>query len=144
VVAGTTLAEATHQEAPACAVRARPLVLIIDDFNDAREVYEIALTLEGFAVEGASEGQEGLRKAVDLQPDLIITDLAMPVMNGWETIRELRADDRTRRIPIIACSGDDDPPPTQDAWADVVLAKPCPLEVLLQEVQTILRRSSAA
>jgi CheY-like chemotaxis protein len=107
-------------------------------------VYDIALTLEGFAVEGARDGHEGLRKAVDLRPDIIITDLAMPIMDGWETIRQLRADDRTRRIPIIACSGADEPPHAHDAWVDAMLTKPCPLEVLLQEVQRLLRRSSAA
>jgi two-component system response regulator MprA len=125
-------------------VRTRPLVLVIDDSSDALEVYDIALTLEGFAVEGASDGREGFRKAVDLQPDLIITDLAMPVMNGWETIRQLRADERTRRIPIIACSGDDAPAHAHDAWVDAMLSKPCPLEILLQEVRALLRRTSAA
>jgi CheY-like chemotaxis protein len=119
-------------------------VLVIDDSSDALEVYDIALTLEGFAVEGASDGREGLRKAVELRPDVIITDLAMPIMNGWETIRALRADDRIRRIPIIASSGDDVPPQAEDAWVDAMLTKPCPLQVLLQEVRTILRRSSAA
>jgi CheY-like chemotaxis protein len=84
---------------------------VIDDSGDALEVYDIALTLEGFPVEGARDGRAGFAKAVELQPDLIITDLAMPVMNGWETIRELRDDERTRRIPIIACSGGDDDPP---------------------------------
>jgi CheY-like chemotaxis protein len=131
-------------EAAACPMRSRPLILVIDDSSDALEVYDIALTLEGFAVEGASHGQEGFRKALDLRPDLIITDLAMPIMNGWETIRRLRADDRTCRIPIIACSGRADPPQAQDAWVDATLTKPCPLEKLLQEARAVLRRSSAA
>jgi DNA-binding response OmpR family regulator len=125
-------------------VRTRPLVLVTDDSSDALEVYDIALTLEGFKVEGARDGQEGFRKALDPRPDIIITDLAMPVMNGWETIRELRADERTRRIPIIACSGRDDPPQAQDVWVDATLTKPCPLQMLLQEVRAVLRRSSAA
>jgi two-component system response regulator CpxR len=133
-----------YREVAGDPVRNRPLVLVIDDSSDALEVYDIALTLEGFAVEGARDGREGVRKAVDLRPDLIITDLAMPVMNGWETIRELRADERTRRIPIIACSGGDEPPQADNAWVDAVLAKPCPLQLLLQEVRALLRRSSAA
>jgi two-component system, cell cycle response regulator DivK len=131
-------------EAATSPVRTRPLVLVIDDSSDALEVYDIALTLEGLAVESASDGQEGFRKALDLQPDLIITDLAMPIMNGWETIRRLRADDRTCRIPIIACSDRADPPQAQDAWVDATLTKPCPLEKLLQEARAVLRRSSAA
>jgi CheY-like chemotaxis protein len=86
-----------------------PLVLVIDDSGDTREVYAVLLRLEGFSVEGASDGREGLRKAAELRPDIIITDLSMPVMDGWQTIRRLRADERTRRIPIIACSGEDAP-----------------------------------
>jgi CheY-like chemotaxis protein len=142
--AGTPLASSESWEAAACPVRTRPLILVIDDSSDSLEVYDIALTLEGFAVEGARDGREGFRKALDLRPDLIITDLAMPIMNGWETIRQLRADERTRRIPIIACSGGDEPPRAEDAWVDAMLTKPCPLQLLLQEVRAVLRRSSAA
>jgi two-component system cell cycle response regulator DivK len=71
-------------------VRTRPLVLVIDDSGDAREMYDVVLTLEGFAVEGAGDGREGFSKAVDVRPDIIITDLSMPVMDGWETIRRLK------------------------------------------------------
>jgi DNA-binding response OmpR family regulator len=56
-------------------VRSQPLVLVIDDSGDAREVYDIVLTLEGFAVEGARDGAEGFSKAVELRPDIIITDV---------------------------------------------------------------------
>jgi CheY-like chemotaxis protein len=138
------LAPAHAWEAATSPVRTRSLVLVIYDSSDALEVYDVALTLEGFAVESASDGRERFRKAVELRPDLIITDLAMPVMNGWETIRRLRADERTRGIHIIACSGGDEPAQTQDAWVDAVLTKPCPLQVLLQEMRAVLRRSSAA
>jgi two-component system cell cycle response regulator DivK len=120
---------------------ARLLVLVIDDYNDAREVYEIVLTQEGFAVEGARDGQEGFRKAVDLRPALIITDLSMPGIDGRETIRNLRADDRTRHIPIITCSGKNEPP-QHDVWVDAMLTKPCPLDILVQEVQRVLRRTA--
>jgi CheY-like chemotaxis protein len=103
----------------------------------------VVLRLEGFTVEGASDGQEGFQKAVELLPDIIITDLAMPIMDGWETIRRLRADDRTRRIPIIACSGQA-PNDPHDTWADALLVKPCPLDTLLLEVRQLLRRAAAA
>jgi len=104
----------------------------------------VLLRLEGFTVELASDGQEALQKAVELLPDVIITDLSMPIMDGWETIRRLRADERTRRIPIIACSGEEAPSGTHDSWADAVLTKPCPLETLLLEVRQLLRRSAVA
>jgi two-component system, cell cycle response regulator DivK len=117
---------------------------VIDDYDDTREMYAEVLQLEGFTVEGASDGEEGLQKAVELLPDIILTDLFMPVMDGWETIRRLRADERTRRIPIIACSGDEAPSGMHDSWADVLLAKPCPLDTLLLEVRQLLRRGAAA
>jgi two-component system, cell cycle response regulator DivK len=125
-------------------VRIRPLALVIDDYDDTREMYAEVLRLEGFSVEGARDGQEGLQKAVELLPDIIITDLYMPIMDGWETIRRLRADEHTRRIPIIACSGQKAPGNTPDSRADVLLTKPCPLDTLLLEVRQLLRRSAAA
>lgn len=120
----------------------RPLVLLIDDSDDARDAYAEVLRLEGFAVEEARDGQEGLQKAVELLPDIVITDVTMPIMDGWETIRRLRGDDRTRRIPIIACSGQDVESGIHDALADVLLPKPCPLDTLLLEVRQLLRRAA--
>ena len=122
----------------------RPLALVIDDSDDTREVYTVVLRLEGFTVEGARDGREALQKAVELLPDIIITDLAMPIIDGWETIRRLRADDRTRRIPIIACSGEEAPSDAHDTRADALLTKPCPLDTLLLEVRQLLRRGAAA
>jgi CheY-like chemotaxis protein len=122
----------------------RPLALVIDDSDDTRDLYAVMLRLEGFSVEGASDGQEALQKAVELLPDIIITDLYMPIMDGWEMIRRLRAGERTRRIPIIACTGEEAPNGTHDSWADVLLAKPCPLDTLLLEVRQLLRRGAAA
>jgi two-component system, cell cycle response regulator DivK len=122
-------------------VSTRPLALVIDDDDDTREVYAEVLRLEGISVEVASDGQEALQKAVELLPDIIITDLSMPIMDGWETIRRLRADERTRRIPIIVCTGEEAPSGT---WADLLLTKPCPLDTLLFEVRQLLRRSAAA
>ena len=106
-------------------------------------MYAAVLHLEGFTVEEARDGQEGVYKAVDLQPDLIITDLSMPVMDGWETIRCLRADHRTRRIPVIAC-GDEERPGTEYTPADAVLPKPCPVDLLLLEIRGVLRRNEPA
>ena len=133
---------------------ARPLVLVIEDSDDTRELYAVALRLEGLTVEEARDGQEALHKAVELLPDIIVTDLSMPVMDGWETIRRLRADDRTCRIPIIACSGEEAPSSlarrasptgtsTDDCRADAVLPKPCEPDRLAIEVRRLLRRDPA-
>jgi CheY-like chemotaxis protein len=121
----------------------RPLALVIDDSDDTRDMYATALNLDGFAVEQACDGQEALRKARAVVPDIIITDFLMPKMDGWEMIRHLRADNRTRAIPIIACSGQDAPRAGHDANADVVLQKPYPLDLLLLQVHRLLVRRAA-
>lgn len=121
----------------------RPLALAIDDSEDTLATYAFALELEGFRVEEARNGREGLQKAVDLRPDIIITDLSMPIMDGWETIRRLRADGRSRHIPIIACSGWTAGDGINDTSADVLLPKPCPLDMLLFEVRRLVHRRAA-
>jgi CheY-like chemotaxis protein len=117
---------------------------VIDDSDDTRELYGVMLRLEGFVVEEARDGREGVAKAIESLPAIIITDLTMPVMDGWETIRRLRADERTRRIPIIACTGQDLPHKRPGPSADIVLAKPCSLDELLLEVRRLVRRAAAA
>ena len=121
----------------------RPLALVIDDSDDARDMLAAVLHLEGFAVQEARDGREGVERAVTSLPDIIITDLRMQVMDGREAIRRLRADQRTRRIPIIACSGDDHAG-AENTAADVFVLKPCPLDLLLAEVRGLLRRREAA
>jgi two-component system, cell cycle response regulator DivK len=120
----------------------RRLVLVIDDWADTRELYALVLELEGYVVAQARDGQDGLQRARDLAPDILITDLRMPIMDGWETIRRLRGDSRTRHIPIIACSGHDARRRTDGAAPDVLLAKPCPLDALVAEVGRLLKRAA--
>jgi CheY-like chemotaxis protein len=120
----------------------RRLVLVIDDLADTRELYALVLELEGYVVAQARDGQDGLQQARDVAPDIIITDLTMPIMDGWETIRRLRADPRTRHIPIIACSGRDTRRRVDGAAPDVFFAKPCPLDVLVAEVRRLLQRAA--
>jgi two-component system, cell cycle response regulator DivK len=119
----------------------RPLALVIDDTDAVRRLYMSALRLEGFTVEEAHDGQQGLEKAVALRPDIIITDVAMPVMDGREAIRRLRADDRTRHIPIIVCSAHAG---GENLLADAVLEKPFSLHHLLSEVRRLVGGGSAA
>ena len=121
----------------------RPLVLVIEDSDDTRDMFAAVLHLEGFTVEEARDGREGIEKAAQSLPDIIITDLRMPVMDGREMIRRLRADQRTRRIPIIACSGEERVG-TGSTPADAFVPKPCPLDLLLLEVRGVLRRRAAA
>jgi CheY-like chemotaxis protein len=77
------------------------LILLIDDDKDIVRFLEINLRLEGFEVSTAHDGEDGLTKALDLQPSLIVLDVMMPRMDGYEVCTRLRQDDRGRHIPVI-------------------------------------------
>ncbi len=82
-----------------------PLVLVVDDFADAREMYGEYLKFCGFRVAEAQNGVEAIDKAKRLKPDLILMDLSMPVVDGWEATRRLKADASTKGIPVVALTG---------------------------------------
>ncbi len=112
-------------------------ILIVDDFKDDREMYSHYLTRFGFEVTLASDGQEALDKAFQTPPDLILMDLWLPQVAGWEAIRQLRADEKTRKIPIVVL--------TARAFVSAVavgcegcLIKPCRPEDLMVEVMRVL------
>jgi CheY-like chemotaxis protein len=84
----------------------QPNVLLIDDDADLREIYSFALEELGCVVTTARDGQEGLERALVLRPDLIITDVYMPRLNGLELCQRLRADERLRHIPRILHSSE--------------------------------------
>jgi two-component system, cell cycle response regulator DivK len=81
------------------------LILLVDDNPDNRDVYGQYLAFVGYRVELADAGEEGLLKAAALQPDLIVMDMAMPYLDGWEATRRLKAAPATRHIPVIAVTG---------------------------------------
>jgi two-component system cell cycle response regulator DivK len=118
-----------------------PLILIVDDNEDSRGMYACHFEAEGCRVEEASHGFEGLDKAFKLRPDVILMDLLMPALDGWETIRLLRNRPQTRHIPIIAVTGDtklEDLKLARNAGCDRVLVKPCPADVVLNEIWRLL------
>jgi len=80
----------------------RPLVLVVDDYEDAREMYAECLDQSGFAVAQAESGDEAVAKALALQPALIVMDLALPGMDGWSATRAMQRarPARGRRLPI--------------------------------------------
>jgi two-component system cell cycle response regulator DivK len=89
----------------------RPRVLLVDDYADAREMYSEYLEFCGFDVVEAGNGIEALQRAAEEAPDIILMDLSLPVMDGWEATRRLKADERTahgtpaatRSSPSRAC-----------------------------------------
>lgn len=82
-----------------------PLILVVDDFEDNRDLYSAYLSLSGYRVIEAEDGLDAVEKATAEVPDLIVMDLAMPRMDGWEAIEVLRGDGRTRDIPVVVLTG---------------------------------------
>src|SRR5436309_3799311 len=118
-----------------------PAVLIVDDDADARLIYSQYLRSKGCVVFTATDGRIALEKAKTLGPDVVVMDLAMPRVDGFEAIRRLRESSWTRRLPIVAISA---LPLSQAdalrAGCDAFLAKPVDPEVLWLQVQSMLRR----
>ena len=79
-------------------------VLIVEDDEDTRSIFSTALTERGYRVITASQGAEGVHLARRHLPNLILLDIRMPVMSGWGAVRYLRADPKTRNIPVCAIS----------------------------------------
>ncbi|MDP9151428.1 MAG: response regulator [Myxococcota bacterium] len=113
-------------------------VLVVDDDLDLREAYADCLRDEGCQVLVAEHGLRALEMAHSDVPDVILMDLALPVMDGWEATRILKRDERTRAIPVIAITGeslktsDDD---ARSAGCDAVIHKPCGRSELLEAVR---------
>ena len=82
----------------------RPRVLLVDDYPDAREMYSEYLQFSGFDVVEAANGMEALQRAADEAPDIILMDLSLPVMDGWEATRCIKSDDATRNVSVIGLS----------------------------------------
>jgi two-component system cell cycle response regulator DivK len=122
------------------------LILVVDDYPDAREMYTRFLTLSGFQAEQAASGAEALEKSLVVQPDMIILDVAMPGMDGWEVIRRLKADARTRSTLVVVVTGaayGTGLKKAKEAGCDAYLVKPCLPDKLLGIVRSLLsqRRS---
>jgi two-component system, cell cycle response regulator DivK len=118
-----------------------PLILVVDDFEDNRAMYVQFLTFEGFRVAEADNGKEAIDKALTLRPDVIVMDLSLPIMDGWEATRRLKADERTRRIPVVALTGHalgGHSDRARDAGCDSYLTKPCLPEELVIEIKRML------
>ncbi len=110
-------------------------ILLIEDDDGIRETMAALLEDEGFAVVQAANGADGLAKLRQVDGVcLVLLDLWMPIMNGWQLLAELRADDRLAQLPVVVISaaGEQPPPPGAAAF----LRKPIRLDVLLTAVET--------
>lgn len=123
---------------------ATPTILIVDDYPDALDVWGLYLRGAGFQVLTAEDGPSALDAATQSRPDLVVMDLELPGLSGFEVARALRAQPSTRAIPLIAVSGYSQPQQLDDARQagfDVVLVKPCDPAQLVEEIH---RRLAAA
>ena len=113
-------------------------VLVVDDSADIRELWRLWLTFWGFSVHEARNGHEAIQKANELEPDLILMDLWMPVLDGVEAMRRLRADSRTAHVPVLAVSAQTLAPDSSAALAagaDSFVSKPCDPDRLLDHIR---------
>jgi len=90
-------------------MKGKSLILIIDDEKDFRDLIRIKLTANGFEVQEASDGPNGLELAQKLKPDIILLDMVMPKMNGAAVLLELKKDERTKNIKTYFLTGRGDP-----------------------------------
>jgi CheY-like chemotaxis protein len=121
-------------------------ILVVEDAQDNREIAEIILRDAGHTVLSVPDGESGLAAAADLRPDLILMDLALPFVDGWEATRRLKADPDTRDIPVIAFTAHVLQEDAERAWAagcSAVISKPFEIDALLRQINALLHRQRA-
>jgi two-component system, cell cycle response regulator DivK len=121
--------------------RERPLVLIVEDQTDLRQLYAQELTMSGFDVIEAANGADAISHTADRTPDVVLMDLSLPVVDGWEATRRLKADARTAHIPVVALTAHDGSGELQRATragCDWFVPKPCLPHDLIEEVRRVL------
>jgi CheY-like chemotaxis protein len=121
-----------------------PLVLIVDDHADSREMCATLLELSGFRTAEAGDGIEAVAMAKVLTPDCILMDLSLPGIDGREATRQLKADERTRDLPVIAVSGQPIEGGTSSTGMEsfsAIVTKPCAPEAVLSAIRLALGRA---
>jgi two-component system cell cycle response regulator DivK len=118
-----------------------PKVLLVEDNEMNRDMLSRRLTRRGFEVVFAADGQQGVDLARSEKPDIILMDMSLPVMDGWEATRRIKADDTMRRIPVIgltahAMSGDREK--AIEAGCDDYDSKPVEIDRLLGKINCLL------
>jgi len=116
-------------------------ILVVDDEPDVVEVVGFRLQKEGYDVISAHDGPSGLAIALAKQPDLIVLDIMMPGIDGFEVFRRLKADQRTANIPVIMLTAKADSPSVAKGWMEGVdnyITKPFDVEDLVKSVKGVL------
>jgi CheY-like chemotaxis protein len=121
-------------------------ILIADDYEDNRELLRLMLATDGYTIREARNGRECVSMARLDPPSLVLVDLAMPELDGWAVLNELRADERTRDIPLVAVSASATAARESaiERGFDDYLPKPFRKQDLLNLVARLLEESSSA
>ena len=127
---------------PQSPIESFPLILIVEDDLNTRVMYRDCLTQSGFRTADAHNGHQALAKARELHPDAILTDLAVPGIDGFEFCRTLKQSAAMREIPILAVTGHseylDEPDRFKQAGIAQVLVKPCTPDAIVGELRRLL------
>jgi CheY-like chemotaxis protein len=123
--------------------RAKPLILLVEDERELRAMYAQQLALSGFDVIEAGNGADALADTAAHEPDVVLMDLSLPVLDGWEATRRLKNDARTAHIPVVALTAHDESGELEratSAGCDWFVPKPCPPDALVTEIRRVLAR----
>ena len=123
------------------ASEAAPLILVVDDVEDARTMYTLYLATHGYRVSEAADGARALEVTFEQRPALVVMDLGLPKVDGWEATRRIKADPRTRHIRVLALSGhavSDSVQRAHEAGVDAFLRKPCLPATVLAKIRELL------
>ena len=122
-------------------VQRPPVVLVVDDHEDTRQMSLLVLRSQGFSAMAAVGGEAGFVFASEQQPDVIVTDLAMPDGDGWHFVQKLASDSRTKHIPVVLLTACATESVKQRACREGVAAfffKPCSPDVLAAELRRLV------
>ncbi len=116
-------------------------VLVVDDDPDSRNICTLFLQHHGYRVLEAGDGAEGVRRAQEDRPDMVLMDVTLPVLDGWAATRRLKEQPETSTIPVVILTGhalEEDRERARSAGGDGYLPKPCPPRRILEEVQRLI------
>jgi two-component system cell cycle response regulator DivK len=116
-------------------------ILLVEDTFDNRAIAELILRDAGHVVTSVADGESGMAAAAALHPDLILMDLALPFVDGWEATRRLKANPATRNIPVVAFTAhvlEEDAERARDAGCVAVVAKPFEIDTLLDQIDALV------
>mgnify|MGYP001564183146 FL=1 len=125
----------------------RARVLVVDDEPDLIRILEFGLRAAGYQVDIAADGQEGLKKARELRPDIILLDLMLPKLDGYKVCRLLKFDERYRHIPIIILSArtqEGDQALAKEMGANRFITKPYEFSEILSHIEALVKASSVS